>query len=161
MCPSSLATDSAEHPLVMLTVFAAALGHPPSGDTQMLMIIHTGHTGTHALCEALGKLSCVKAACDEPSWSEGGMASFVRGAHGKKFAVRMYRSDPVNNLGSLQSWISANRIFFFPHGAPPSCCLLTTRHSAPALAARSSPRPDALERVALLQARRRELLVGG
>ena len=93
----------------------------------MLMIIHTGHTGSHALCEALGKFSCVHAQCDEPAWSEGGMASFVRGAHGKSFAVRMYRSDPVNNLGSLQSWISAKRIFFFPNGAPRTR-LLITRH---------------------------------
>ena len=44
-------------------------------------------------------------AVSEPSFSEADMASFVRGAQGKRFAVRMYRAVDEAVATSLRSWL--------------------------------------------------------
>ena len=106
----------------LISLLRVVLADPPAGDTILLVLLHEGHTGTHALCEALGKLRCVHADCGEPHFSEGDMAAFVRSAKGARYAVRMYRSvgsvnglAALHNMTLLQPWIWTRRIRFLPH----------------------------------------------
>ena len=65
----------------------AAFGH--SGTT-MIIFHHAGHTGSHALCEALSKMSCVTANCSEKPFSLGRVHD-ARLAAQTAFALQVYR----------------------------------------------------------------------
>jgi hypothetical protein len=101
----------------LVLVCRVLAGPPPPGDATMIMILHQGHTGTHALCEAMGKLSCVLADCVEHKYSEKDMASFVAraGELGKAYAVRMYDYGKGRGTGAtLREWFAAGRIHVSP-----------------------------------------------
>ena len=93
---------------------------PPPGGTVVLVLVHEGHTGTHALCEALSRLSCVYADCSEPDYSEADLASFVSRANETPYAVRMYQRFGPKGVVSdmprgLRAWVDRRRIFFLQH----------------------------------------------
>jgi hypothetical protein len=93
-------------------------GGPSAGSATMLMILHEGHTGTHALCEAFGKLGCVMAECIEIGFNVGDIANFMQRAHsaGKRYAVRMYSMwDAKKSIGELRTWAAADRLWFLTH----------------------------------------------
>ena len=101
----------------LLSLLTASVADPPPGHTTLIVLLHDGHTGTHALCEAFGKLGCVLADCNEPGFSEASVKLFVEQAQreGKHFAVRIYWTRIMKDAGTkraLRSWIQARRIWF-------------------------------------------------
>ena len=67
-------------------------------DTQLVILHHSGHTGSHALCQLLGTLSCVQASCDELQF-DGGEVKRFRLASDRPIALRIYRMKRAHRRG--------------------------------------------------------------
>ena len=76
--------------LVGLALGLLALPAMARNDTQLIIMHHAGHTGSHALCQLLGSLSCVQASCDELQFNGDEVKRF-RVASDRPIALRMYR----------------------------------------------------------------------
>jgi hypothetical protein len=70
--------------------------------TQLVILHHAGHTGSHALCQLLGTLDCVQADCDEPVFDAEEVKGF-RLASNKTIALRMYRMKGSGQLNDLKA----------------------------------------------------------
>ena len=91
----------------------------PADGATMLMILHVGHTGTHALCEAFARLECVLAECAEMRFDVHELAAFAKRAQvaGKRYAVRMYPTGAAEGhyLEELRGWAARGKLWFLPH----------------------------------------------
>ena len=67
-------------------------------DTQLIILHHAGHTGSHALCQLMGSLSCVEASCDELQFNGDEVKRF-RVASDRPIALRMYRMNRAHRRG--------------------------------------------------------------
>ena len=106
------------HCLPLFLVLRCAASEPLADSAVMLMILHQGHTGTHALCEAFGKLACVAAECIEIGFNVDDIGNFMRRAHsaGKRYAMRMYSMwDAHKSLEWLRSWAESGKLWYLTH----------------------------------------------
>lgn len=100
-----LATTSPTTPMRRRSACAAvgalgllALPAMARNDTQLIIMHHAGHTGSHALCQLLGSLSCVQASCDELQFNGDEVKRF-RVASDRPVALRMYRMKRAHRRG--------------------------------------------------------------
>ena len=84
--------------LVGLALGLLALPAMARNDTQLIIMHHAGHTGSHALCQLLGSLSCVQASCDELQFNGDEVKRF-RVASDRPIALRMYRMKRAHRRG--------------------------------------------------------------
>jgi hypothetical protein len=94
---------------MVLAVVAPTAALP---DTLLLILDHTGHTGSHALCEALGKMSCMSADCSEPEFSLARVKRF-RESSPTPYALLVYRLHD-HELGQLGGEARLGHVRFLP-----------------------------------------------
>ena len=101
--------------LLLLTVASGrALDESPPAGSTLILLVHTHHTASHALCEALAKLSCVHAHCGEPVLDEAQAVGMVT-ASNKPYAVSIYGNNMVVGASTepwFKRWIAAGRAQF-------------------------------------------------
>ena len=87
-------------PVVLVGTALGLLALPAMArnDTQLIILHHAGHTGSHALCQLLGSLSCVEASCDELQF-DGDEVHRFRVASDRPIALRMYRMNRAHRRG--------------------------------------------------------------